>query len=178
MILLNSALDALGLPYAFGGAIALNYHREPRATVDIDINIFVRPASGTTVLAVLGQLYDVTDGDRAREELSRDGQTRTRWGTTFVDLFLANTDFHDAMAGRVERQPFGDVEIPVLAIEDLIVCKVLFDRPKDWVDVQAVVAAERVDLDSRYIGGWLEWFLPPDDERLIRWDQVLRSAPG
>ena len=32
-------------------------------------------------------------------------------------------------AGCCQR-PFGDVEMPVLSIEDLLVCKLLFDRPK------------------------------------------------
>lgn len=31
---LNEALRASGIPYAFGGAIALNYYREPRSTLD------------------------------------------------------------------------------------------------------------------------------------------------
>jgi len=29
------------VPHAFGGAISLAYHAEPRATIDIDVNVFV-----------------------------------------------------------------------------------------------------------------------------------------
>ena len=37
------ALDAAlaDVPHAFGGALALAYYAEPRATIDIDLNVFV-----------------------------------------------------------------------------------------------------------------------------------------
>jgi len=113
--------------YAFGGAISLKYHREPRSTLDIDVNIFLSPASSATALSVLQDLYGLPMAEQVRARIDRDGQARTLWGATYVDLFLADTDFHESMSGRVERQAFGDIEIPVLSIEDLIVCKVLFD---------------------------------------------------
>jgi hypothetical protein len=40
---INTKLAEHNIPYAFGGAVALSYHSEPRATSDIDINIFVSP---------------------------------------------------------------------------------------------------------------------------------------
>ena len=40
---LADVLEAHGIPYAIGGALALGYYTEPRGTVDVDINIFVTP---------------------------------------------------------------------------------------------------------------------------------------
>ena len=37
------ALERHGLPFAIGGAIALGFYAPPRATVDVDINIFLSP---------------------------------------------------------------------------------------------------------------------------------------
>lgn len=173
VVRLNAALAERGVPYAFGGAIALNYHREPRSTLDIDLNVFLSPEHEDTVLAALGGVYDLADQERVRRELRREGQTRSRWGNTYVDLFLANTDFHAAMAERVQRQPFGEATIPVLSIEDLLICKALFDRSKDWVDIEAVAKTRRGDLDRPYITGWLDRFLPPDDPRLDRIKAIL-----
>ncbi|MBI1843131.1 MAG: hypothetical protein HYR89_00725, partial [Actinobacteria bacterium] len=39
VLALTCALD--GVPHAFGGALALAYYAEPRATIDIDLNVFV-----------------------------------------------------------------------------------------------------------------------------------------
>lgn len=173
VVRLNTALAARGVPYAFGGAIALNYHREPRSTLDIDLNIFVSPEDDEAVLETLSGVYNITDQECIRREMRQDGQTRSRWGNTYVDLFLANTEFHAAMAERVERQPFGEANIPVLSIEDLLICKALFDRSKDWVDIEAVALARRGDLDRPYITGWLDRFLPSDDPRHDRIKEIL-----
>ncbi len=51
---LNEEFQARRLPYAFGGAIALNYRRKPRSTLDIDINVFVPPEEDGAVLEALG----------------------------------------------------------------------------------------------------------------------------
>lgn len=173
VVKLNDALTERDIPYAFGGAIALNYHREPRSTLDIDINIFVPPEHEHLVLAVLGDVFDLAEKERVKRDLRRDGQARCLWGDTYVDLFLANTDFHASMAERVQRQPFGDTTIPVLSIEDLLICKALFDRAKDWVDIEAVAKTRRGDLDRPYITGWLGRFLPADDLRRERIAAVL-----
>ncbi|HEX5761812.1 MAG TPA: hypothetical protein VFY04_01685 [Solirubrobacterales bacterium] len=77
------------------------------------------------------------------------------------------------MAERVQRQPFGDTTIPVLSIEDLLICKALFDRAKDWVDIEAVAKTRRGDLGRTYISGWLDRFLPADDPRRERIATIL-----
>ena len=38
---LADALEAEGLPYAVGGALALSNYAPPRGTVDVDINVFI-----------------------------------------------------------------------------------------------------------------------------------------
>lgn len=46
MLAIADALNNAGLCFAFGGAIALAYDIEnPRATIDIDIDILVEPTS-------------------------------------------------------------------------------------------------------------------------------------
>lgn len=174
VIRLHRALDGAGVPHAFGGAIAVNYHREPRSTLDIDINIFLCPADQQVALEALRQLYHPDDLAQTRREIERVGQARSRWGDTFIDLFFSNTEFHEAMAARVVHEDFGDIRIPVLSIDDLIVCKVLFDRPRDWIDVEAVVMSDGERLDRRYIERWLSDFLEPSDHRFAR----LRSLFG
>ncbi len=178
VIALHDGLLQAGLPYAFGGAIALNYHREPRATLDIDINIFLDPSDEDQALDVLRSLSALPDEDKVRRELAAVGQTRSLWDKTYVDLFFSNTDFHQSMAARVVYESFAPgIDIPVLSIEDLMVCKVLFDRPKDWLDIEAVVKTRGTALDLQYMGQWLSYFLPADDNRLGRLQTKIADAP-
>ncbi len=39
VLAIDHALSSI--PHAFGGALALAYYAEPRATIDIDLNVFV-----------------------------------------------------------------------------------------------------------------------------------------
>ena len=50
------------VPHAFGGALALAYWAEPRATVDIDVNVFVPTERVGAVLDPLAALGADTAG--------------------------------------------------------------------------------------------------------------------
>ena len=87
--------------------------------------------------------------------------------------FFAHTEFHQSMARRAVREPFADTAIPVLSIEDLLVCKVLFDRPRDWIDIEAVAETRRGGLDTAYIEYWVDAFVERDDARFGKLRGVL-----
>lgn len=176
VVALGDHLTAQRIPHAFGGAIAMNYHREPRSTLDIDVNVFLSDGGEDPVLNALTQIFDIADLAEVREQIRESGQARTLWGETYVDLFFANTEFHDSMAQRVERQPFGDSTITVLSIEDLVICKALFDRPKDWVDIDAVARTKRESLDYGYVRSWLGRFVSDDDPRHARLGEIEQAG--
>ena len=57
------------------------------------------------------------------------------------------------MAERGPLVRFGPVDIPILAPEHLIVCKAVFDRPKDWLDIEEMLAwGTEVDAPWRSAG--------------------------
>jgi hypothetical protein len=70
------ALDAalVDVPHAFGGALALAYYAEPRATIAIDLNVFVGTDRVQVVAEPLSRL-GVSIGS-ALELIDRDGQAR------------------------------------------------------------------------------------------------------
>ena len=86
--------------------------------------------------------------------VERDGQARVWWGITPVDLFFAYDPIHAAMREDARQVPFGDGTIPILSPEHLVVCKAVFDRPQDWVDIAAIGAAKTA-LDPKSCLTWL-----------------------
>ena len=128
IVALDRALDAV--PHAFGGAIALAYYAEPRATIDVDLNLFVPADEFPTVAAPLLALGAAADDPQVVDAIRQDGQARVMWDSTPLDLFFAYDAFHDAAAARRRTVPFADTRIPILAVEHLVVCKVVFDRPR------------------------------------------------
>ncbi|HEV2362229.1 MAG TPA: nucleotidyl transferase AbiEii/AbiGii toxin family protein [Acidimicrobiales bacterium] len=162
-----------GIPHAFGGALALAYYAEPRATIDIDLNVFLPPERIDAVadrLVELGATVDAT----ARKAISVDGQGRAMWDGVPIDLFFAYDSFHSAAAAAVREVPFADATIPVLSPEHLLVCKVIFDRPKDWVDIEAVLDAG-TPIDAAEVVRWVGRIAGDDDHRYVRAVAVLTS---
>lgn len=172
---IHAALQHDGIPHAFGGAIALAYAGIPRYTHDVDVNIALPQEQAPRVLDSLSSIFPLIDRAKAERDLRTIAQTRLRWGDLPVDLFFANTPFHEAMATRTREVDYMGSIIPVISAEDLIVCKALFNRPKDWLDIENVFKV-RQPLDADYIRRWLAEFREPDDERLRRIEGFIRSS--
>jgi hypothetical protein len=162
------------IAHAFGGALALAYYAEPRATIDIDLNVFVAPTAHTAVDAALAPLgVDGLDPVVA----VRDGQCRCWWESTPIDLFFAYDDLHLAMRRALRTLPFGDRHLPMLAPEHLVVCKATFDRPKDWLDIEQILVCTE-NLNIREIRMWLERIVGAEDQRRQRFDQIATALLG
>jgi hypothetical protein len=173
IIALHEMLDSLGVPHQFGGALALAWYRNPRATTDIDVNLTLPPEAADPVLGAAATLgVTVTGADR--ELIARDGQARLEWDGYYLDLFFATLEFHHDMARRARRVRFGPVEIPILAPEHLVVCKAVFDRPKDWLDIEEMVAWG-TDIDGPLALGWVARILGKDAEQYARLTELFGS---
>jgi hypothetical protein len=144
ILAVHHSLKLARIDHAFGGALALAYcTRQPRATSDIDVNIFIRPEEAPAALAALP--FHDADNEGATRAIERDGQARLWWDDTPVDVFFSYHAFHDRASQRTHVVPFGAESIPILDCTDLAVFKALFARTKDWADVEAMAEAGSVD---------------------------------
>ncbi len=168
--LIDRALS--GIPHAFGGALALAYYAEPRATAGIDVNIFVPTSAYDKVAAQLTPLGMPADAGEVRSLIERDGQARILWDDVPVDVFLSYDAFHDAAEGARRTVPFAGGTIDVLSPEHLTVCKVVFDRPKDWVDIDAMLSGT-TPLDAAEVLRWVTRLVGDSDPRFARAVAVL-----
>lgn len=160
--------DALNsIPHAFGGAIALAYYAEPRATIDIDLNVFVPVARYADVAATLGRIGVATDEPEFARLVERHAQARVFWDETPIDLFFAYDRFHDAAERARAVVPFGDSSVSILAVEHLVVCKVVFNRSRDWVDIEAILAVD-MPVDTAEVLRWVGRIAGDTDPRYDR----------
>jgi hypothetical protein len=144
IVTLGAALDQAGIGWALGGALALAYAtEEPRATRDIHVNVFVPSSEVDRVFAALpaGVAHSAAD----RRTVLADDQVRLWWDDTPVDVFFATDPFHHAVSERCRSVPFAGHTVSVLSADDLAVFKALFDRPRDWVDIDEMAACGTLD---------------------------------
>ena len=173
LLAVHAGLDEAGVEHAFGGAIALAYWTlEPRGTRDIDVNLFVRPDDCETALAALpaGVSYDEPD----IAQIKRDGQIRLWWDDTPVDLFFSNLPIHETAARHRQRVQFEGVAIPVLGPVELAVFKAMFDRTRDWADIEAMLEAGTLDADA--LRERLVELVGARDQRLTRLNDTLKTV--
>lgn len=109
---IHHALDGAKIPHAIGGALALAYYAEPRATIDVDINVFVTTERWPEICEALAPLG--VDVEVEVDDLNRDGQVRLWWDRNPVDLFFSYDPFHDAMQRSARKVPFNQETIPIL----------------------------------------------------------------
>lgn len=153
------------VPHAFGGALALAWcTKAARATIDIDVNLFVDVSLASTVLGTLPA--GVEWNQAALTELKREMQVRLWWKHTPIDIFLNSTAFHSTVSKRVRWERFAGQELPFLCCSDLAVFKAFFNRTKDWADLEEMGSAGT--LDRAAIEQVITRYLGSDDERLHR----------
>lgn len=173
LLAIHESLDAHGIGHAFGGAIALAYWTlDPRGTSDVDVNLFTPSDRCRIALDALpdGIAYD----EAAIAAILRDGQVRLWWVETPIDLFFDYTDLHADAASNRRLVPFAGREIPVLGPVELAVFKAMFDRTRDWADIEAMLAAETLDVDA--VRAHLTAMVGKSDPRFARLDEAVRRA--
>ncbi len=166
IVAIHRSLASAHIPHAFGGALALAWCTErARATIDIDLNVFVAHDDADPALDALPPGVEVGDAERAA--IATEGQTRLWWDGVPVDVFFDTSPFHAEAARRARVERFGDADaVPFLACRDLAVFKAFFDRTKDWADLEEMASAGTLDVPA--VVAELVRHLGADDPRVVR----------
>lgn len=171
LIAIHRGLDAGGFAHAIGGAVALGAYVEPRFTADLDLNVIADPNRPEPMLAALPSEIEIPS--IAVKALARDQQVRLFWPDPRmpIDLFLpAHPTYHHLVAQRAAPRSFLGEEIPVITATDLMVFKMMFNRSKDWVDIESLLVAGAGDPAEA--AQWIGDILGDDAPQLGRLAQM------
>lgn len=163
-----------GRAVAVIGAVARNAWAPPRATTDLDLTISAQPetlAAIETALRALG--YTAVRRQQAEPTdplpdilIFRGEEADPRQ----VDLLVAKTAFEEQVIARAECVAIGPCDVPVSSPEDLVVYKLLADRPRDREDIRAVLRTQARTgrpFDWRHVERWAAfWQISDRLERL------------
>ncbi|HUG91432.1 MAG TPA: nucleotidyl transferase AbiEii/AbiGii toxin family protein [Planctomycetaceae bacterium] len=172
---LGPLLEERGHEYAFGGAIAMAFWSEPRATIDVDLTLFLAPDATEACLALLQDLGCQLDVARTRETLAEHGFCRVRYRNTQLDVFLPTLPFYELAKQRRVRVELGSTSVLVWSAEVLAVFKMMFFRLKDLGDVEQMLRIQGAALDRDWVRERLLEIYGPRDPRVSRWDDLCRE---
>lgn len=169
------ALRSAGIEHAVGGALAAGFYAEPRGTYDLDLNVFVAAEDAQTALNALRDA-GVEIGEDAARIVAERGDLFVAHGGCRLDLFFNSIPLQQRAAGRARVVGLLGENIPILSPEDLIVLKLLFNRHKDIVDIERIVAAVGEALDRKYVRAAIIECVGEGDARLTTWE-AASAAP-
>ncbi len=148
---LSDVLAPLGISWVLFGALAANLYRlTTRTTQDVDLLLL---DSGPGLEALERAFQEAgwsirratADGEILRAKHPAHG---------LADLIIAGTEYErEAIARARTEQVRPDLEVRVLAPEDVIVFKLIAGRTQDIADVEAILAAKPA-LDEDYLESW------------------------
>jgi len=124
--------------YAVGGAMAALFYTEPAATYDLDIFVVLpRLPSG---LITLGPLYEHLAGLGYKVE----GECVDIEGVP-VQFLPAYNKLVEESLREARTLMYGEIPVPVLAVEYLIAIAIQTGRPKDRIRVTMLMEEASVD---------------------------------
>ena len=144
-------LEGEAVPYAFIGGIAVNTWGLPRATFDLDLAASVPAERSSSILTRFAQEGFVVDsafqsGFRDRIAGMEQIHMHLPVGSSLlaVDVFFADTPFLRSVLDRKVGIELAGRLVQVCTAADLILLKLIADRPKDRLDIANVLAVQGV----------------------------------
>lgn len=153
----------MSIRWALIGALAANRYRvSPRLTNDIDL-LLADSGRGPDELenTLISAGWSVQWADPGRELLRLKHDT---YGV--ADLLIAGTEYQQQAIQRAIEEPFGDITIRVLTVEDVIVHKLIAGRYQDLADIEAILSSSP-EIDRQYIASWAAFW-----DVLERWENL------
>lgn len=154
---LETFLVEQGWRYCFIGGIALQRWGQPRLTNDVDLTLLTGFGKEAAYVDVLLGRYQARIPDGRQFAIDhRVLLLRSPEGIP-IDVALGGIAFEEQVVARATRYEFlPDVSLLTCSAEDLIILKAFADRPRDWADVETIVARQQARLDWNHIFEQLE----------------------
>jgi hypothetical protein len=144
-------LESLDIEYAIVGGIANAIWGEPRATIDVDVTVSVSEEDlPRTVPAIAARLRPAVSDPVAFVQATRVLPLDTADGVR-VDVIFALLPFELDAIRRARTVFIADRTVQVVTPEDLVLMKIISERPRDIADAEAIVRRHSRELDSGYL---------------------------
>lgn len=174
---LAGELEARGIDYALGGAIALGFWATPRGTLDVDTTIFIPTSKATECVRFLQQIGCKLNAAKALSLLREHGLCHAELDGVQIDVFLPAIDFYEVARPRRRRVLLGTREVMVWNAEPLLVFKMMFFRRKDLFDIEQVLKIQGPALERAWVREQLVLLYGSRDPRIAAWDELVNEVP-
>lgn len=151
---LSDALTPLGIDWAVAGAVAVNNYRDQiRTTTDLDVMLSLTDQTVEVVRDALHQhgwdQIEVIEKWLVRAQHPVTGR---------LDVLVTQTEYELGAIARAKIVSIDETHMcKTLAVEDVVILKLMADRYRDNADVQSILV-NQPEFDWDYMAKWIEEF--------------------
>lgn len=148
---ITRVLESLRIEYAIVGGIANAIWGQPRATIDVDVTVSVNEADLPGIVPAIGAQFRPAISDpvpfvRQTRVLPLDTADGVR-----IDVIFALLPFELDAIRRATDVVIAGRTVRVVTAEDLVLMKIISERPRDVADAEAIVRRRAGELDRDYL---------------------------
>ncbi|MBI5882726.1 MAG: nucleotidyltransferase [Elusimicrobia bacterium] len=173
---ITAFLDEGRAPYMVIGGIANLVWGVPRTTLDIDLTVWAPGETQAPLVEALARAFKSLPEDPAGFALDTRVLPLEVEGFR-VDIIFGQLPYEERAIRRARPVDMGGFSVRVCSPEDLIVHKVLSERPKDLEDVRGIVRNQAASLDRAYLDPLVRG-LAEDLSRPSIWEFYLSCWEG
>src|SRR5215470_7866976 len=172
---ISSWLKEKEVPHMVIGGFAVTVWGEPRFTRDLDLTLSVPPDRFEEMVGLICGRFTSLAGDPVKFA----AETRVLpvvVESVPADLIFAALPYEEDAIERARPIKVGGVDVPICAPEDLILHKIVSDRPRDHEDIEGVFRYRHTELDYEYLDPRVSELADAlSDRNMLDWYRGLRS---
>lgn len=169
-------LEKANIPSMVYGGIAVIAWGRPRFTQDVDLKVLLTREEAVRLIECMTPEFQ-PDDENPEAKLRQRGFVFFRDPSQIrIDLVLAETGFDlEAMGRALPVEMLPGISLKICSPEDLLVYKMISNRPRDNDDVPGIIRRQK-NLDDLYIEHWLHEFeIALADSTLVRSYRQMRQ---
>jgi hypothetical protein len=180
LLALAAFLEKEHVPYMVIGGLANAVWGEPRATLDIDVTVWVDEPGIAAVVEALSEVFHALAGDpvsfvKEARVLPLESEHGVR-----LDVVFGFLPFERDAIARALAVPVAETPVRFCTAEDLILMKIVSSRERDLADAEGVTLRRIHDLDLGYLEPRIRELadLLGRAEIIRRWESWKAKATG
>lgn len=162
------------VPYMFIGGQAVLLYGEPRLTKDIDVTLGIGVDELNKIKSIAARLKLKSLVSNVEDFVPKtmvfpviDEKSGIR-----VDFIFSFSPYEKQAINRAKDIKFGKTEVKFASLEDVVIHKIIAERPRDIEDVKSILLKNPA-YDAHYIEEWLAEFDKSLDENFKEKFKIL-----
>lgn len=158
LIKVSNSFTEKGIKFCIAGGWAVGMWSTPRATEDIDLLIIIEKEEEDKIIRFLASSVKIVQSHNEKMKFNEISiwrhivSVKGHKDVFVLDLIIADSPFLKQAVKRRIWIKFKNEKLPIIAIEDLILMKMISNRKQDQADVESLFASGR-KIEWDYIKG-------------------------